>query len=321
MVSGTLDRYLQKGVALPLMYEKMEPNLQWANLLNIYPSNDQSFTYLYDTAGKSSDSKKETPPKHSFPGKFPEIDKSRKNVASEILQEQGFAIRIPRAIMLSTQRGKAEVMDAFETAGFWMAEAINSSILSVLQTGGQTGAATVTAVWSAATATPALDLLTLGKTVRRVGYPFRLTDSFVHETNWYELADKITFYDADYDSKAKIYGVMDVSKDTIYVPLAKTTVHLVMDGIDEGYILSLDKNNKAAELHYFNDPEYSVAKVSYMSTDAGTDGKPKSVTVPNMGIHFQKIYEEDTHDTLLRFWYNNKTVVTKPYGVYYNSGI
>jgi hypothetical protein len=79
MVSGTLDRYLQKGVALPLMYEKMEPYLQWGTWINSMPSDDQAFTYLYDSTGKSSDTKKETPAKHSFPAKFPELDRSRKN--------------------------------------------------------------------------------------------------------------------------------------------------------------------------------------------------------------------------------------------------
>jgi hypothetical protein len=32
MVSGTNDRYLQKGVAIPLIYEKMEPNLVWLGI-------------------------------------------------------------------------------------------------------------------------------------------------------------------------------------------------------------------------------------------------------------------------------------------------
>jgi len=321
MVSGTNERYLQKGVALPLMYEKMEPYLQWGSWLNLIPSPDQAFTYLYDSAGKSSDSKKETPPKHTFPAKFPELDRSRKSITSAVLQEHGFAIRIPRSVILSTARGKNEIMDAYESAGFWMAEAINTAILSVLTTDGTTPTWTPTATWDSATATPIQDLLALGKAVRREGYPFRFTDGFVNEACWYELAEHVTIYDADYASKEKIYGMIDVSKDTIFIPVAKATIHLVMSGMTDGYILALDRNNKAAELHYFNDPEYATAKVSYMSTDAGTDGKPKTITVPNMGIHFQKIYEEDTHDTVLQFWYNNKTVVTKPYGVNYDSGI
>ena len=321
MVSGTNERYLQKGVALPLMYEKMEPYLQWGSWLNLIPSPDQAFTYLYDSAGKSSDSKKETPPKHTFPAKFPELDRSRKSITSAVLQEHGFAIRIPRSVILSTARGKNEIMDAYESAGFWMAEAINTAILTTLMADGTTTGGLPTATWDDATATYIQDLLAFGKQVRREGYPFRMTDGFVNETGWYELAEGVTIYDADYASKEKVFGTIDVSKDTIYIPVAKVTVHLVMSGATDGSFLALDRNNKAAELHYFNDPEYATAKVAYMSTDAGTDGKPKSVTVPNMGIHFQKIYEEDTHDTVLQFWYNNKTVVTKPLGVNILSGI
>lgn len=321
MVSGTLDRYLQKGVALPLMYEKMEPYLQWGNWINSLPSDDQAFTYLYDSTGKSSDSKKETPPKHSFPAKFPELDRSRKNITSGVLQEQGFAIRIPRSVILSTARGKAEIMDSFESAGFWMAEAINTSILTVLLACDEGAPMVNNGVWSGATATPVKDLISLGKTMRREGYPFRFTDGFVDEDNWYELANTVTFYDADHESKDKIFGTVDVSKDTIYIPAAKATVHLVMSGMTASNLLALDRNNKGAELHYFNDPEYSTATVSYMSTDADTNGKSKKVTVPNMGIHFQKIFEEDTHDTLLQFWYNNKAVITKQYGFYLGSGL
>lgn len=321
MVSGTLDRYLQKGVALPLMYEKMEPYLQWGNWINLIPSADQSFTYLYDSTGKSSDSKKETPPKHSFPGKFPELDRSRRSISSEVLQEQGFAIRIPRSVILSTARGKAEIMDSFESAGFWMAEAINTSILTTLLACTSTGSIVGGSAWSGTTATPVQDLLTQGKAMRREGYPFRFTDGFVDEDDWYDLADNVTVYDADYQSKDKIFGIIDVSKDTIYIPAAKATVHLVMSGMTNGTLLGLDRNNKGAELHYFNDPEYSTAKVSYKSTDAGTDGRPVNLTVPNMGIHFQKLYEEDTHDTVLQFWYNNKSVITKQYGFYRGTGI
>ena len=320
MVSGTNERYLQKGVALPLMYEKMEPYLQWGNWINLILSTDQAFTYLYDSTGKSIDPKKETPPKHTFPGKFPELDRSRKSITSAVLQEHGFAIRIPRSVILSTARGKNEIMDAYESAGFWMAEAINTAIVTALLACTNTGSVT-TAAWGVATATPVQDLIGLGRTMRNEGYPFRFTDGFVNEENWYELAESVTIYDADYQSKEKIFGTIDVSKDTIYIPVAKATVHLVMSGMTANNILALDRNNKAAELHYFNDPEYATAKVSYMSTDAGTNGKPKSVTVPNMGIHFQKIYEEDTHDTVLQFWYNNKTVITKQYGLYKGTGL
>ena len=321
MVTGTLERYLQKGVALPLMYEKMEPYLQWGNWITTLPSTDQAFTYLYDNTGKSSDSKKETPPKHTFPGKFPELDRSRKSVTSEVLQEQGFAIRIPRSVILSTARGKAEIMDAYESAGFWMAEAINTSVLTTLLACDETGSIVNGGVWSGATATYVKDLIGQGKLMRREGYPFRFTDGFVDEDNWYELAEGVTFYDADNENKKKIFGIVDVSKDTIYIPAAKATIHLVMSGMTASHMLALDRNNKGAEFHYFNDPEYATAKVTYMSTDADTNGKPKSITVPNMGIHYQKIYEEDTHDTLLQFWHNTKTVITKQYGFYLGSGL
>jgi hypothetical protein len=322
-VSGTNDRWLQKGVAIPLIYEKMEPLLMWGKHLMTIPETEESFPFLYDDTGKSGDTKKKLPPRQTRPGAFPEIDRSVRSSSSAAMESHGFAMRIPYKVIQRAAQGKAEIMECYERAGYWMAEYINTNILITLLAGATAATSAVTDVWSAGTATPIKDLKHWHKDMRREGYPFRQTDAFVDEENWYELADHVDFFDADHESKKQIYGITDIAADTIYIPSAKQTIHLVMNdsdlgGLTHGTLLGLDKNNKAAELHYFNDPNFATAKVRYETMV----GDKKTVqTVPNMGIHFRQRQDDENLDTILEFWYENKVVVTKPYGLLKATGL
>ena len=318
LLSGTVDRYLQKGVALPLIYEIMEPNLIWADMLKQVPEESNAFMYQYDSSGKSGDAKKQTPPLRAGGAKFPRLDKSRRTTASGLTQQNGFEVAIPRDVIRSTNRGILEIQDAYNSAGFWMAEWINTNILTALAAGATTPSWTPTAVWSAATATPVDDLLRLGSEMDREGYPFRMTDCFVNKAEWYELKAYLTSVDIGDLKQKTMYGVPEISKDRIYIPVVDSNVHKVMSGMTDSYILALDAKNPAAEIHYYNDPKFSQAKVSYKTV---VDSKETTVSVPNMGIHFYQYFEDDTKDTILQFWVENKTVVTKPYGLLYDSGI
>ncbi len=318
LVSGTVDRYLQKGVALPLIYEVMEPNLIWADFLKQIKEDSNSFMYQYDSTGKSGDTKKEKPPLHAGGAKFPRLDKSRITTASGLTQQNGFEIAIPRDVIRSTNRGILEIQDAYQRAGFWMAEWVNTNILAALAAGATTPTWTPTAVWSAATATPVDDLIRLGSEMDREGYPFRMTDAFVNKAEWYELKAYLTSVDIGDLKQKSMYGVPEISKDRIYIPVVDVNVHKVMSGMTDSYVLAMDVNNKAAELHYYNDPKFATPKVTYKTV---VDSKETTVTAPNIGISFYQYEEDDSHDTVLQFWVENKTVVTKPYGLLYDSGI
>ena len=318
LVSGTVDRYLQKGVALPLIYEIMEPNLIWAGMLRQVKEDSNAFMYQYDSAGKSGDARKQTPPLHVGGAKFPRLDKSRRTTASGLTQQNGFEIAIPRDVIRSTSRGPAEIQDAYDTAGFWMAEWINTNILSSLATGATTPTWTPTTTWDGATATPVDDLIRLGAQMDREGYPFRMTDCFVNKDEWYELKAYLTSVDVTDTKQTRMYGVPEMTADRIFIPVVGTNVHKVMSGMTDSYILAMDAKNPAAEIHFYNDPLFSQAKVTYKTV---VDSKATTETVPNMGIHFYQYMEEDTKDTILQFWVENTTVVTKPFGLLYDSGI
>ncbi len=199
-----------------------------------------------------------------------------------------------------------------------MAEWINTNILSALTTGATTPSWTPTAVWSAATATPVDDLIRLGQEMDREGYPFRMTDVFVNKAGYYELKQYLTSVDIGDLKQKSMYGVPEIKSDRIHIPVVDSYVHKVMSGMTDSYVLAMDVKNKAAEMHYYNDPKFSQAKVTFKTM---VDSKETDVTVPNVGIHFYQYEEDDTHDTIIQFWCENTTVVTKPYGLLYDSGI
>lgn len=316
-VSGTNDRYLKKSVALPIIYKIMEPNLIWVDLVPAVGSSSRAVQYKYAAYSKSGDPLKETPPIHAESAKFPELDKTRMSSGSALTISRGFSMRVDRDAMTQVE-GVNEITEAYETAGFWLAEYINTSILTVLAAGATTPTWTPTAVWSGATATPVDDLIKLAAEMDREGYPFRMTDVFIDKTNWYELKSYLTSVDIGDFKQKTMYGVPEVTQDMITVPVVGAGIHKVMSGMTHGYALAIDANNPAATTHYYNDPKYSTATVSY---ETMIDGKPTKKTVPNIGIHFNQYEENDTHDTILQFWVDNVTIVKKPYGLLYDNGI
>lgn len=316
-VSGTNDRYLKKEVALPIIYRIMNPNLIWTDMIPRVASTSRAIQYKYDAYSRSSDPKKETPPIHTESAKFPELDKTRMSSAAAILKKQGFQMRVDRDAVTKVD-GVNEITEAYETAGFWLAEYINTAVLAALTAGATTPTWTPTGVWSGTTATPVDDLIRLGAQMDREGYPFRMTDIFVEKDNWYELKAYLTSVDVEDAKQKSMYGVPEVSTDRIHVPVVGADIHKVMSGLTHGYVLALDSNNPAATTHYYNDPKYASQKVSYKTI---VDGKEVTKSVPNIGIHFHQYEENDTHDTVMQFWYDNITVVKKPYGLLYDSGI
>lgn len=316
MVSGTNDRFLRKDVAIRLAYEKAEPNLIWSEFVTMVPEQTNAFMYRYDSTGRSSDTKKQKPAPFTLGGTFPEVDRTRKVIASDLTATNGFSMRLPREVIRSVAQ-QNEIADAFSYAGYWIAEWINTSVITAMISGSTTPTWTPTAVWSSSDSTPVEDLRKLKYQMRRDGYPFRLSDVFVYIDNYAELEGYLTGIDLGGNKQERIYGLPG-GGDTCYIPVAGCNVHGIDTGISEGGCLGIDQKNPGAEFHYYNDPAFSTATISYDTIENGTTVRK---TINNFGIHFNQFEENDTHDTILQFWCENKTVVTKPYGILYDTGI
>lgn len=318
VLEGNLDFFLNQGTALRLIYERAEPFLLWSQFVRPVQDDKAAFLYRYDNVGMDSDPKKKKPAHVIVGGDFPEIDMSRPTVGSGLTESRGFMVRIKRNVIRDEPMGVSEVQRAYNFAGFWMARYMNDNILSAITGGATTPTWTPTAAWNAAGATPVDDLIGLEEQMEREGYPYSLTDVFVHKTNWYELKKYLTSVDINEAKQRLIYGVPEIKKDQITVPVCGADVWKVKSGLSEGYALGLDRNNPCAELHYYVDSKFGTDTVSYETV---IDGTRQMVTAANLGFHFEQTEDPDNHDTKLKFWVESKAVVTEAYAALYDNGI
>jgi hypothetical protein len=293
----------------------MVPNLIFVDKVTKINEDNPWFMYSYNGYSMSTDPKKKTPPHAKIGSLLPELDYTRESVTSAATHSRGFSIRLTHDMLLKRKTAALEIQKANLHAGYWMAEFINTSILTAMEAGKTTPTWTPTSVWSAATATPIQDLQKFGEQFSvNEGYNYHFTDAYVHDTNWNELHR----YVLDYDNRYLVGGAPKVDRDVIFIPSLDLKVHRMMSGITEGSLLGLDLDNPVSEYHYFNDPEYSTTNVTY---DTIENKKKVSKTVSNIGIHFDKIKEDDTKDYLLQYWYQAKTVITNAYGILEDTGI
>ncbi len=317
-LEGTTDFWLKQGTALRLLYEVAEPYLWATKFVRPIKDDQDAFTYRYQDTSKSADPKKKQPAHAMIGGDFPEIDLSRGKVGSGITEARGFQVRIKRSAIRNQPKGIDEINRAYKAAGFWLADYINTSIITAITAGATTPTWTPTAVWSDGSATPVDDLIRLEACMEREGYPYALTDVLVEKTNWYELKGYLTSVDISDAKQRGLYGVPVIGKDTIRVPVVDADVLKCKSGLTEGYVLGLDRNNPAAEYHYYVDNKFGTAQVQYETI---IDGKRQMVTADNLGVQFETYEEQGTHDQILRFWVENKVAVTEPYAALYDNGI
>lgn len=320
-VGGTSDRWLQPGVAIRKLYEKVEPNLVFGDFLEGPIQEDRAaFMYLYDSTGISSDSKKQTAPRFMVGADLPRLDFSLPTTSAAITESKGFEIAVPRSIVRDGVAGEAAKERYFKRAGYILAEQINTAQLSTLSDGaGASTSASPAAVWSDDAATPVTDLMNFAMEMDIEGYPYRMTDAFVNKAGFYELKEYLNFLDGTQYNDQRPTGEM-INKDTIYVKQADCTVHKVMSGATDGTLLGMDRNNLGAELHVYSDPLFSIGseRVKYRTI---VDGKEVTKSSPNMGLHYYEYMEKDTKATIMQFWFENKTVVTESLGILCDTGI
>ncbi len=322
MVSGTNDRYLKTDVALPIIREIAEPYLWAYDLVTPVPEDRLAFMYLYDDTGMSSDSKKEKPPEHKIGAKFPEVDVGRISSGADVISERGFQMRIPDSVLNDPVLGGTELSRLFKTAGFWFAEIDNSSILSNLKSGANTTTSYFSPgnTWDSSSATPVTDIVDFKHDMTTEGKPFRMNQVFIDNENFYEMSEHLINADIDGAKQQRIMGMPTMGEDYIDVPVFGR-VSGVESGMTEGSIMGVDTRNPVGEMHYYNNPKYSVPSFSYTTNNPAT-GAVEEITIPNMGYNFYQYHEDDTHDTVMQFWVTNDTIVKDSYGVLYaSSGI
>lgn len=317
MVSGTNDRWLTADFAIRTVYPKAEPYLWWLDMFPKIPENQPTYMYRSDDVGAANDPKKKRPATQRVGGKFPEIDFSNPSVIPGIVEAKGFSYRVPADLLRGPPNSIRNLLvDAYNKSGYWLAEAINSEILSSIKSGASTPDWSPVAAWSEFSANPSKDLIGLEGAMIQDGYPFRLNQTYVHKNNWVELKERLADVDSSGNARAIWNATMSPDPQTIVEPYSNVPVTYMMSDIPEGAILGLDKNNPVVEVHYFNDPEFAVPTIRY-PLNGNTDNATQWKTIPNFGLGFFQYKENDTHDLILQFKYDLDPVVTNSKGLLY----
>lgn len=323
MVSGTTDRWLTSDVALPTLYRVMEPNLIMYDLIPFTKEKSNVFMYMRDETA-AADPKREIPAPFIDSANLPELDFSRPTMLAETMASRGFSLRLSRQIIRDESKAVPELRRAYERAGRWMATALNAEMLAAFVGGAgcPLSAFNPTVPWSDPNFAPLEDLRHMSEDFDQDGYDYALTDAYVLKPCW----DELNGYSFGLDVQGvtrEMYGKPErPSRDTLRIPALELDVHKLKasSGFADGAILGIDADNPAAEFHYYVDEKYGSANVSYPTIE---NGSRVEKSVPNFGIHFEQIEEKEkpTHDTILRFWYEGRTMVRSPLAIAYGTGI
>ena len=315
-VSLPNDAFLRKEFVVPRIFQIMEPYLAFLNILPKVKSDSRAIRYKQEAYSSSTDPKKKTPRRISPRSQWTYLDITQMEIKSAILNKEGFAIRIDEDAIQFTE-GVDEINRAYNKVAYWLAQHLNTLTATAL-TDGATDLSTdwtPTAVWSDAGATPVDDLIRLEAQMEREGYPYVMTDIFIHKTNFYEMKAYLTSMDISDRKQKEIYGMPAISRHAITIPVVGSTIHkLLSGGIDEGYILALDAKNPAGTIYYNNNPKYSTEKIAYKTSEG-------MKTVQNIGFNFNRYVDDETHDTVMQFWIDQVCVVKEAYAALYDSGI
>lgn len=312
-ISGANERFLQTPVALSEIMRVMEPDLVFLDKVPFVDSGGETPTY-YSKGNKSADKKKQTPAMKTPSSRFPEVEISRMTKTSAVLNEEGLAVRLDKDA-IKKKSGIDMIMDAYQTVGYWMAEYLNSAVYTKLRAGGTDAGVVMTDWGNTANATPITDARKFKNSMKREGYPYRLTDAFVEMVNFNEMEGFL------HESEIQQFrdAAMNAEYSQIILPMeGKPTLVGLQSGITHGDILGIDRFHPAASVFYNNDPQFSTAQISY---ETMVNGQPSIKTVPNFGLSMHQYFEDDTHDTVLQFWFDQVTVVKDPYGILYDNGL
>jgi hypothetical protein len=311
------ERFLRKEFVVPTIFEIMDPYLTFLDMLPKVQADSRSVRYKQESTSMSGDTLKNTPVTLTAGAKFPRVDISNVTISSALLNMQGIEVAVDRDAVRFAE-GVDQIARAYKRVAYWLAESINTNIGTTLTAGVTQGGGdwTPTAVWSAATATPVDDLIRFESLLSdQEGYPYTLSDVYIHKTNYQELKGYLTSIDIGDFKQQQIYGLPNITPNEITIPVVGAKVHKMLSGISEGGILGIDAKNMPATIFFNNDPGFSRKTVTYK----GSDGQNK--TINNFGFNFDSWVDPESKATIMQFWVDQVCTVMEPKSGLYDTGI
>lgn len=318
-VTAPNEEFLTKRFLIPKMYEIMNPLLAWTDIFPQVRATAPVVAYKQEITSDSGDTKKERPKLMTTSGQWTYVEISQFTMKAANLNKRGFAIKIDQDA-LDYVEGVDEIQRALRKTGFWIAEDYNTRISDEILASGTAlaGDWNPAAEWSDANAAPISDLEDLEDAFIREGYPYRLTDVFVHKDNFKELKKYLTSIDINQYKQEKLYGTPNNgNRDTLEIPVVGATVHRLLSGISEGSIIAIDRNNPGITIFYNQSPRYSAMSGTYETMQNGQ----KISKSLSYGFNMNKYFDNETHQTIIQMWYDNVPVTIEPYAIATDTGI
>jgi hypothetical protein len=318
-VTAPNEEFLTKRFLIPKMYEIMNPLLAWTDIFPQVRATAPVVAYKQEITSDSGDTKKERPKLMTTSGQWTYVEISQFTMKAANLNKRGFAIKIDQDA-LDYVEGVDEIQRALRKTGYWIAEDYNTRISTEIANSGTdlAGEWNPAAEWSDANAAPISDLEDLEDAFIREGYPYRLTDVFIHKDNFKELKKYLTSLDIDQYKHEKLYGTPNNgNRDTLEIPVVGTTVHRLLSGVSEGSIIAIDRNNPGITIFYNQSPRYSAMSGTYETMQNGQ----KISKSLSYGFNMNKYFDNETHQTIIQMWYDNVPVTIEPYAIAIDTGI
>ena len=310
--SGANEKFLTPEFVIPRVYDIMNPLLSFVDMFPKVKSTARVIAYKQESTSDANDANKQLPRRLTTRSQFTYVTINQMEIKSAVLNKKGFAIAIDQDALDFTE-GVDEIERALRKLGYWLAQDYDNQVSSAISAGGTsiTSDFTPTAVWSDQNANPIADLEELEDIMIREGYPYRLTDVFLHKDNFKELKKYLTSADISESKQKEIYGVPTVGLDKMTIPVIGATVHRLLSGISDGGIIGIDRNNPGMTIYYNQSPRYSTMTGAYETRANGNRvRKPYS-----FGFNFNRYTDQETHEEILQFWYDIAPVVHEPYAI------
>jgi hypothetical protein len=185
---------LQPRILEGIMNKKIEQNLDFGDMFPVVQTDALSFAYFEDlqTAGSDIQGGIQAMPSPLMEiGELDEIETSSISMKYGGMQRFGYQLKFSKR-MLREQAVIDEISRAVDRAAFGISKKMNDDIIAAFQAGakgGQAGTGSLgsgATTWDSASATPVEDMLTFTDKSMVEGYPYALSDLYVHQTNYFE---------------------------------------------------------------------------------------------------------------------------------------
>lgn len=253
----TLDprKALQPQFIEGVINKKLEQNLDFLDIFPEVQTDAVGFTFMKDTTNAGADiasGKMGTPVELGELSELTEIEVSPINLQYGQMNRFGYQMRFSKR-SLREQAFIDEIARAMDRMAFGMAKKMNDDVIDILKANvneitEQNGAA----VWSDAAATPVEDLLTFAQAMQVEGYPYELTDLYVHKTNYFEMMKYLQGIDINW-VVSPVGGARKVPE------VNGVQLHdLHSTQLAEGSYVGLDKRYPACTIYKYLDPDHST---------------------------------------------------------------